>query len=118
LQQLIQTDEHSTLGDIDKSFKVPEDDHQIAAHIQLSDDGKFVLVSNRGRHNSISIFRITNPAEGKIERVSTISTQGHFPRFFSLIDDKYLLVANQVSIQIETHLIHVTAERYTSSFPL
>jgi 6-phosphogluconolactonase len=94
---LIQTDEHSTLGDIENSFRVPEDSIQIAAHLQLSQDGKFVLVSNRGRHNSISIFRIVDPKEGKIELSSTISTQGYFPRFFTLIEDKYLLIANQLS---------------------
>jgi len=94
---LTQTDEHSTLGDIENSHRVTEDNVQIAAHLQLSKDGRFVLVSNRGRHNSISIFKIVNPAEGKIELVNTISTQGHFPRFFSLIEDKYLVVANQLS---------------------
>ncbi|KAI6182134.1 Lactonase family protein [Aphelenchoides bicaudatus] len=93
----IQTDEQSTLGDIENSYRVPEDNMQIAAHLQLSKDGQFVLVSNRGRHNSISIFKITNPDEGKIKLVRTISTQGYFPRFFTLIEDKYLLVANQLS---------------------
>jgi hypothetical protein len=85
------------LGDIENSYRVPEDTMQIAAHLQLSKDGRFILVSNRGRHNSISIFQIVNAAEGKIQFVETVSTQGYFPRFFTLIEDKYLLVANQVS---------------------
>jgi 6-phosphogluconolactonase (cycloisomerase 2 family) len=100
------------LGDIENSFRVPEDTLQIAgnfyilktvinetilAHLQLSQNGKFVLVSNRGRHNSISIFKIVDPKEGKLELASTVSTQGYFPRFFTLIEDKYLLIANQVN---------------------
>jgi 6-phosphogluconolactonase len=74
---------------------------QIAAHLQLSHDGRFVLVSNRGRHNSISIFEIVNAAEGKLHLVETVSTQGYFPRFFTLIEDKYLLIANQVRMLLK-----------------
>ncbi|KAI6179651.1 hypothetical protein M3Y98_00633500 [Aphelenchoides besseyi] len=97
LQQLTQTDEHSTLGDAEQSYKEPSDPLQTAAHIQLSADGQFVLVSNRGRNNSISIFQIVDFDEGKLKLVRTLSSHGHFPRFFTLIDDKYLLIANQLS---------------------
>ncbi|KAI6222145.1 hypothetical protein M3Y95_00953700 [Aphelenchoides besseyi] len=95
--QLTQTDEHSTLGDAEQSYKEPSDPLQTAAHIQLSADGQFVLVSNRGRNNSISIFQLVDVNEGKLKLVRTLSSHGHFPRFFTLIDDKYLLIANQLS---------------------
>uniref|UniRef100_A0A1I7S1E6 Lactonase family protein n=2 Tax=Bursaphelenchus xylophilus TaxID=6326 RepID=A0A1I7S1E6_BURXY len=98
--QLTKTDEKSTLGNLENSYKVDDDPLQCAAHLQLSDCGKYVLVSNRGRHNSISVFRIQHPTEGKLELVETFSTHGYFPRFFHLIDDKYVLVANQLSSTI------------------
>ncbi|CAD5205706.1 unnamed protein product [Bursaphelenchus okinawaensis] len=99
--QLTKTDEKSALGNLEHSYKVPDDPIQCAAHLQISDNGEYVLVSNRGRHNSITVFRIVNPREGKLELVETFSSDGHFPRFFQLIDDKYVVVANQLSNNIK-----------------
>lgn len=98
---------------IENSHVVPEDTLQTAAHIQLTNDGDFILVSNRGRNNSISIFRLVNPPEGKIELVNTVSSQGHFPRFFSLIEDRYLLIANQVGrlLMYFTYTLCFSAQR-------
>ncbi|XTP55493.1 lactonase family protein [Niallia sp. Krafla_26] len=64
--------------------------------IHTSSDGKFVYVGNRG-HNSIAIFK-SNSETGRLEFVSTISTEGDWPRDFVLDPtEKYLIVSNQNS---------------------
>lgn len=85
LQQITLTAEHSTLGNPESSHKQPNDSLQLCAHLALSSDGRFVLVSNRGRHNSISVFRLVDESGGKLELVGTFSTHGHFPRYFVLL---------------------------------
>lgn len=65
------------------------------AHIQLSPDGRFLYVSNRG-HDSIAAFSVSK--EGKLKRVDIEPTQGKHPRFFTISPDgNYLLVANRDS---------------------
>lgn len=66
------------------------------ADIHVSADGKFVYGSNRG-HNSISVFQV-NPDSKKLTLVSTTSTQGEWPRNFTLSPEgKFLIAANQHS---------------------
>ena len=66
------------------------------ADIHVSPDGRFVYGSNRG-HNSIAVFR-TDPQSGELEFLQTVSTQGDWPRNFTLSPDgKFLLAANQRS---------------------
>lgn len=66
------------------------------ADIHVSNDGKFVYVSNRG-HNSISIFKV-NEEDGSISMVGTESVRGDWPRNFNITPDgDFLIVANQNS---------------------
>ena len=65
-----------------------------AADIHFSNDGKFLYATNRGDANSISVFKVH--ANGKINLVQRISTQGSSPRNFTIDpNDNYVLVANQ-----------------------
>lgn len=74
---------------------IPNDfsDHNGAAAIRISKDGKFIYISNRG-HDSITVFKVLD--DGKLELVQRISVFGSFPRDFNWDkDEKYLVVANQ-----------------------
>jgi 6-phosphogluconolactonase len=65
-----------------------------AADIHFSQDGKFLYATNRGDANTISVFKVL--ANGSLEMIQQISTQGSAPRNFTLSpDDAYVLVANQ-----------------------
>ncbi len=91
------------------------------AEIQITHDGRFLYVSNRG-HNSLALFRVA-PSGDDLKRVANIPVHGDFPRFFVLTpDENYLLVANQKSGNIvvfkrnkQTGLLHYTDEMKMSS---
>ncbi|SFQ50931.1 6-phosphogluconolactonase [Flavobacterium akiainvivens] len=64
------------------------------ADIHFSNDGKYLYTTNRGDANTISTFKVH--ANGMVNLVQQISTQGAAPRNFSIDpNDNYLLVANQ-----------------------
>lgn len=66
------------------------------ADIHISSDGKFLYASNRG-HNSIAIFAVESEGE-ELRLIDNISTEGEWPRNFSLSpDNRFLVVANQHS---------------------
>lgn len=67
-------------------------EHNGAAAIRVSQDGRFVYVSNRG-NNSVGVF---NVAGEEAELVQLISTEGDFPRDMAFNStEEYLIVANQ-----------------------
>lgn len=72
----------------------PEDKQgNSAAHIQISKDGNYVYMSNRG-HDSIGVLKVL--PSGKLELIQTISTHGKHPRHFTLSpNNDFLLVANR-----------------------
>ncbi|MGY5353961.1 lactonase family protein [Wenyingzhuangia sp. IMCC45467] len=64
-----------------------------AAHIEISNDGNYVYITNRG-HDSIGVLKVLE--SGKLELIQTISTHGKHPRNFALSpNNKFLLVANR-----------------------
>jgi 6-phosphogluconolactonase len=66
------------------------------ADVHISASGKFLYGSNRG-HNSIVVFEI-DPRTGKLKLVEHVSTEGDWPRNFTIDPSgKFLLVANQRS---------------------
>ena len=74
---------------------IPSDwqEHNGAAAIKISADGKFVYLSNRG-HNSLAVFTVQ--ADYTLALVQNISTYGEFPRDFALDPSQaFLLCANQ-----------------------
>lgn len=74
------------------------------AHIAINNDGTRLYSSNRG-HDSIAVFEIAD--NGELSIVQHIGTQGHWPRFFLLLDNEMLLlVANErtnsiVALQVD-----------------
>lgn len=75
------------------------------ADIHVSKDGRFLYGSNRG-HNSISVFKI-NASTGKLNLLTTVSTEGEWPRNFVLSPcGQFLLAANQYSNNISTFKIN------------
>ncbi len=65
------------------------------ADIHVASSGRTVYVSNRG-HNSVAVFYVAE--EGALALEQVISTEGDWPRNFSLDpSERWLLVANQRS---------------------
>lgn len=68
-------------------------EHNGAAAIRISKDGKFIYVSNRG-HDSIAVFKVLD--NGELELTQRISVFGSFPRDFNWDkSENHLVVANQ-----------------------
>lgn len=76
---------------------IPEDftEHNGAAALYISSDGKFIYNSNRG-HNSITVFKVND--DHTLSLVQHVSTLGDFPRDFNWDkEQKYVVAANQNS---------------------
>lgn len=75
------------------------DGNNSCAEIAVHPSGKFLYASNRG-HNSIAAFEIDQNT-GQLEAINYQSTQGDFPRFFTLNNDGTMIyAANQNSSTI------------------
>ncbi|MGE7878963.1 lactonase family protein [Peribacillus muralis] len=64
--------------------------------IHISDDGRFVYAANRG-HDSIAVYE-TDQKTGQLSFVEHVSTEGHWPRDFSLDPSgRFLIASNEQS---------------------
>ncbi|HSL55598.1 MAG TPA: lactonase family protein [Pyrinomonadaceae bacterium] len=82
------------------------------ADVHVSPSGRFLYGSNRG-HNSIVVFEI-NPRTGKLTPVEHVSTEGNWPRNFTIDPaGKFLLVANQRSDNVVVFNIDKNTGRLT-----
>jgi 6-phosphogluconolactonase len=80
------------------------------ADVHVSRSGKFLYGSNRG-HDSIVVFEI-DPRTGKLSLVEHVSTEGKWPRNFTLDPTgRFLLVANQRTDNVVTFSIDETTGR-------
>lgn len=72
-----------------------------SADIHISQDGRFLYASNRGKENNIAIFRI-DQNKGTLSSIGYEPTKGEGPRNF-VIDPtgNFLLVANQITSTVE-----------------
>ncbi|MGY5351238.1 lactonase family protein [Wenyingzhuangia sp. IMCC45533] len=78
-----------TIETLPSNFK----EHNTAAHIEITKDGKFLYISNRG-HDSIGVFKVNN--DGMLCFVERVSVHGKHPRNFSLSSNNhFLVVANR-----------------------
>lgn len=69
------------------------------AEVRYSPDGKFLLASNRGDANSLTVF--AKNAKQDYEQVQVINSGGKGPRNFAMTaDGKYLLAAQQGSNEV------------------
>jgi 6-phosphogluconolactonase len=84
--------ESQTISTIPEDFK--ENNQGSAIHI--SSDGRFVYAGNRG-HNSIAVFGVDNDT-GKLCLIERVSTEGDWPRDFSLDPSgEFIVASNQNS---------------------
>lgn len=76
---------------------IPDDwnQHNGCAAIRITDDSRFLYVSNRG-YDSIAVFEIQ--ADGQLKLIQNISVEGSFPRDFALSHEQnFLVVGNQTT---------------------
>ena len=96
-----------------------------SAEVELSPDGKFLYVSNRGEENNIAIFSV-NPVSGKLQWKGYQSTLGKAPRHFIMDPGgNYLLAANQDTDNIiifkrnkQTGMLQETGNQIKVSMPV
>jgi 6-phosphogluconolactonase len=92
------------------------------ADIHVSPSGRFLYGSNRG-HNSIVVFAI-DPRTGRLSLVEHVSTQGKWPRNFTIEPSgRFLLVANQhtdnvVSYHIDSQTGRLTPTGHVAEIPV
>ncbi len=103
-----------TLSQIETLPTLPSDfsGASYCADVHVSPSGKFVYGSNRG-HNSIVVFEI-DPGTGKLKLVQHVSTEGKWPRNFTIDPTgRFLLVANQRTDNVVTFSIDSQTGRLT-----
>uniref|UniRef100_A0A914QFY2 6-phosphogluconolactonase n=1 Tax=Panagrolaimus davidi TaxID=227884 RepID=A0A914QFY2_9BILA len=83
------------IGYPESTENCPKSEIQNAAHISLSQNGQYILCSNRGKINDIIVFKL-DEEKATVEFLQAFQT-GEFPRYFEIIDDRFLIVANQKS---------------------
>lgn len=90
--------DNGTFKQIETISTLPNDYHDAngGAAIRISKDGRFLYASNRG-HDSIAVFAIQDAGK-HLELIQHISSEGKFPRDFSLdATEKFVILANQNS---------------------
>jgi 6-phosphogluconolactonase len=88
------------------------------AEIQISGDGRFAYISNRGDHNSISTFSI-DPASGKLTLIENVPTGGRIPRDFKIDPSgQFLLVGHQTSDEMMVFAIDRSSGKITRRGPV
>jgi 6-phosphogluconolactonase len=88
--------------------------HSDNAAIQISADGRFLYVSNRG-HNSINVFSV-DAASGKLKSIQNVPSGGREPRDFKLDPSgKLLVVGHQNSDDIYVFKIDPRTGKLTRS---
>lgn len=94
------------LKQIQKVKTVPDDFEgaNSCADIHVAPSGLFLYASNRG-HHSIASFAVSS--DGTLQAIDHISSGGEWPRSFAIApDEKFLLVANERTNQINIMTIH------------
>ncbi|HET6979380.1 MAG TPA: lactonase family protein [Pyrinomonadaceae bacterium] len=105
-------EQNGTLTDIETVSTLPTDfsGTSYCADVHVSPSGKFLYGSNRG-HNSIVVFQI-DQLTGKLTLVEHVSTEGNWPRNFTLDPSgNFLLVANQRSENVVVFSIDAATGR-------
>jgi len=108
------TEQDGSLSLLETVSTLPSDFAGVSycADVHLSPSGKFLYGSNRG-HNSIVVFAV-DPHTGKLTLVQHVSTQGDWPRNFTLDPaGRFLLVANQRSDNVVTFSIDARTGQLT-----
>ena len=107
-------EQNGTLSQIETVSTLPSEFTGVSycADVHVSPSGKFLYGSNRG-HDSIVVFEI-DPGTGKLTLVQHVSTQGSWPRNFTLDPaGRFLLVANQRTDNVVTFSIDLRSGQLT-----
>ncbi len=101
--------DNGVFTNIQKISTIPNDysEFTATAAIQITSEGKYLFVTNRG-YNSIAMYRIMN---NKLELLSFLNCYGSQPRDMKIVDDKYLIIANQETNQVV--IIEIDYNNYT-----
>lgn len=68
----------------------------LASGIDISKDGKYLYISNRG-HDSVALYKI-DQISGKLKPMGFVPSMGNFPRFLGVdLQSRFLYVANERS---------------------
>lgn len=94
------------------------------AEVEVLNNDRYVYISNRGM-NTIGVYAIT-PGKGTVKLVEEDSTQGKYPRQFTIDPtNRYLLAANQNSANLIVYRINhstghltPTAQKLKLDFPV
>lgn len=98
--------------DFDSTLDANYKGKSFCADIHLSKNEKFLYGSNRGE-NSIAVFK-RNKKNGTLDKIQNISTQGDWPRNFTLDPTgKFVLVANRRSSNIAVFSIDASSGKLT-----
>jgi 6-phosphogluconolactonase len=103
---------NGTLSTIDTVSTLPNNfsGTSYCADVHVSPSGRFLYGSNRG-HDSIVVFAI-NQHTGKLQQLEHVSTEGKWPRNFTLDPmGRFLLVANQHTDNVVTFRIDALTGR-------
>ena len=90
----------------------PGGPENLTAHIYLSPSGQQLYVSNRGP-NTIAVFAVA--ADGQLAAAAVHPCGGDWPRHFTLLDERYLLVANQYSGDVSVLSLLASSGTFGSS---
>lgn len=103
-------DEFQTLSTLPADFT----GNNSTAEVQVSPNGKFLFVSNRG-HNSIAVYLIDQQT-GRLSAVEQQSTRGKTPRNFAVDPSgQFLLAENQQSDNIVVFRINQDSGKLTAT---
>ena len=106
--------ENGSFTEIQTISTIPEDftENNQGSAIHISSDGRFVYAGNRG-HNSIAVFGVDNDT-GKLDLIDRVSTQGDWPRDFSLDPtEKFLVASNQNSSNLVLYSRNIETGKLT-----
>ncbi len=108
------TPKTGALEEIETVSTLPSDfkGKSYCAEIEVHPSGKFLYISNRG-HNSIAVFDVDSKT-GKLKLNECISTEGKFPRHFTLDPSgKWLIAENQNSDSIVVFAVDAKTGKLT-----
>lgn len=91
--EIIVLKDGDTLEQVQIVSTLPEEARSAGAAIRITNDGKYIYVSNRF-HDTVSVFEVKD--DYTVAMIQNISAYGEHPRDFIISpDEKYLVVANR-----------------------
>ncbi len=87
---------------------------QTGSEVHLHPSGRYLYVSNRGPHSSITVFAVE--ADGKLRFVDDVASGGMAPRYFGLDPaGRFLFAGNQNSDNVHIFKVDANSGRLTAT---